>query len=802
MEKKQEPESKLVLPSRPPLPSAPRGQRVTLVTNSFRLSLNTSNQVFVYDVKFTEDIPANDTPMRKYVIRGLRADLEKQLSPYIFTGTVLYSPKDIGPTPLLCSFAEKDTRHQVIFQRTSSICVQDITGHKDSARSLTAHNFLNLVVKSLLSACNMFPVGRTKRYLLPSALKKVPDYPLEVWPGYYTSVNFCEAGLLLEVDYSARILRQESVYDLIRSTRTSRAEDYMDALREELVGHSVLVRYGNKQTYVVADVDFSLTPLTCEFETPEGRLSVDAYFKQKYLINIVDKKQPLLMSVKHQRGGKDLKVYLVPELCSLTGLPKEMKEDRATLKQVSIYTKLQPDQRVREAEKLLKSFANAEARGKEAAPRKIMADWNLRLDMAPYEVEGLVLPAQEIGLSEGRTIKVGESGLFFFKENVTAPLPLDKWILVHTEKDKPIAENFVDVMYTAAKTFGIAVGYPAYAESKGIKAKDFIGTLQQTMEKYHNPQIVVAILPPPSYNEYAQLKKFATTQSPPILTQMVKTRTLSNQKNMMAVCSKIVLQINAKRNGELWRIRAPPAVPKKTMLVGIDQSKEGRYRCLGFASSFDPYFTHYYTQVQKLEDKEWVDGLVGALLLKALEKFLKETKTFLPQLIVVYRDGLTESQRSTHFVGEVKSMLKAVADRYPDYTPKFVYATVSKKIHTRFFLRGDAPRSSGTLANPRPGTVVHSGIVDPRKYEFLIMPQHVSEGTGTPARIHVLYDTSGLPCDVFEELTNAACYGYFNWQGAIRTPAPCKYAFGHSRLVAKYTKTCPAEQLLSFLHFL
>jgi len=262
---------------------------------------------------------------------------------------------------------------------------------------------------------------------------------------------------------------------------------------------------------------------------------------------------------------------------------------------------------------------------------------------------------------------------------------------------------------------------------------------------------------------------------------MVKTSTLKNPKTALSICTKIALQMAAKRNATLWRFKVPSALPKKTMVVGIDSSKESRYHCLAMSSSYDPHFTKYYTQVSEVKDQQKISVGIGILIVRALKRFEKETKAFLPELLVIYRDGLCETNKNSVLISELKAILVSIEKEFTDYSPKILYALIHKKIHTRFYMNASectARRSrdpnNAKLANPQPGTIVDSGIVDPRRYEFLMMPQYVNEGSGMPSRITVLYDTSKLPVVVFEELTSALCYGYYNWQGAIRTPAPCK----------------------------
>lgn len=41
-------------------------------------------------------------------------------------------------------------------------------------------------------------------------------YRLEIWPGYVTTITRYEGGLLLMCDVSHKVIRQETVYDIIR----------------------------------------------------------------------------------------------------------------------------------------------------------------------------------------------------------------------------------------------------------------------------------------------------------------------------------------------------------------------------------------------------------------------------------------------------------------------------------------------------------------------------------------------------------------------------------------------------------
>lgn len=106
-----------------------------------------------------------------------------------------------------------------------------------------------------------------------------------------------------------------------------------EKIRSQLVKQIVLTRHNNK-TYRIDDVDFTKTPMstfTRTSEKKEENLTFLAYYEKFHQLKITDRNQPLLV-VKQRKhsNNKDKKeeeeiIYLVPELCTMTGITDNMR---------------------------------------------------------------------------------------------------------------------------------------------------------------------------------------------------------------------------------------------------------------------------------------------------------------------------------------------------------------------------------------------------------------------------------------------------------------------------------------------
>lgn len=73
--------------------------------------------------------------------------------------------------------------------------------------------FFNILMNRVLKALTLVKIGRHD--FNPTAAHKIPQHRLEVWPGYVTAINQFEGGLLLNLDATHRVMRLDTVRDLM-----------------------------------------------------------------------------------------------------------------------------------------------------------------------------------------------------------------------------------------------------------------------------------------------------------------------------------------------------------------------------------------------------------------------------------------------------------------------------------------------------------------------------------------------------------------------------------------------------------
>lgn len=259
--------------------------------------------------------------------------------------------------------------------------------------------------------------------------------------------------------------------------------------------------------------------------------------------------------------------------------------------------------------------------------------------------------------------------------------------------------------------------------------------------------------------------------------------------------------MNCKLGGTLWGIKIPL---KNTMICGIDTYHEKGHKGItvgGFMASMNPEFTRWWSRPTIQEKREeLVNGLTSSME-AALTAFFK-ANNYLPDRIVLYRDGVGDGQLEFCKGYEIPQFLEAFKNVQQGYKPKLTYVIVQKRINTKFFRLVDGKTGKDSMANPPPGSVLDHTVTGKYLYDFFLVSQHVREGTTTPSHYIVLYDENSFDPDIMQKMTYKLTYLYYNWPGTVRVPAPCQYAHKLADLVGISVKRMVSEKLASQLYFL
>ena len=256
-------------------------------------------------------------------------------------------------------------------------------------------------------------------------------------------------------------------------------------------------------------------------------------------------------------------IYLVPELCSPTGLTDSMRTDFRIMKDLAEKTRKSPKDRFVEYEKIRQLFI------KETQVKEMMKCWGLRFDGAGYaRADGVKLKPQDIYMN-GKQIKGTDKADWDrdLKMNtlLKPPEPMKKWIFIGNKKSEKTAIEFHKALKSCCKQLGWKVDEAKMILSKSDR--EVPNHAQEWMEKGVN--LAVCFVQRENKTVYDSVKKRALTNG--VATQFVKERTVG--KNMQAVALKVALQMACKMGGEPWKCKMPSGGKIKerdVMFVGVD----------------------------------------------------------------------------------------------------------------------------------------------------------------------------------------------------------------------------------------
>jgi eukaryotic translation initiation factor 2C len=379
-------------------------------------------------------------------------------------------------------------------------------------------------------------------------------------------------------------------------------------------------------------------------------------------------------------------------------------------------------------------------------------------------VKALVLPGPQIQYA-AQAIRP-QNGQWSLRGGLTfvRPSTIKSWVLVSFIASSQV-QRFGEELLKGLRTVGLSVPSDPPAilvENAQGDIRQIVNNAVQKAEQHFSgstPDLILAILPKSSVSLYTALKS-ALDIHYGIASQVMLAEKALKERGQAQYIANIAMKVNVKLGGTNCTIDEPLFKKDRYMLIGGDLSLAGpsatRRDPVPPASSalvgtWDRSCTAY-TSISSMQPSTYVNIVVNAALMfkELLIRYKERNNGLLPQRIIYYRDGASESE----FDGILKQEGLALRALCKDSGTKITIVVAIKRHHTRFFAEGELATQ---LGNVPPGTVIENS---PDRNDCFIVSHKDLQGTKRPTFYRVLVDENALTADDFNRLTYGLCSTY------------------------------------------
>ena len=763
-----------------------------IYVNLYKINLKKKLEIYQYPYAITPEIASENMSIRDKLFKYSMRKLRPIYGEFFQSGDSLYGTnlvKELKSINAYIYSREGKTEYTITFQP----CANTISlNNEDIKDDPLAKQIIETLIRDILGSNpdldfyrNLFVNRKNKREISSGKIR------IDFFPGFTTSFVYTMSGSFLNVTLKNKILSIDTVLDYLEQHNYNDKRN-QKKIKDDLIGRSFKVGYA-KRNYTINDIDFQKNPENTTINRDGHSMNLLNYYKVAHNIEIQKKKQPLIVV-----RNNDTNIYFIPELSYLGGLDDSAVKNGQFMKELANYTKLKPELRVNKTDEFIKLLNNPENKiyekkikdketGKETIEK--ITGPSAKEKTEKYGIE--ILPVDKNFKAyyiESPALVAGQNKQIEINARVFKALKVEQfknWLCLYEKHNYNQADQLFNTMKSAAKGYGISVSEPEWVEmpDKSNDPRDWTATVDDYFEN-NKYQFVLFLLDRNDFI-YPELKKHSLVNTG-YISQVVKTFSL--RKNAMSVCSKIILQINAKLDGASYKIKFSNSIyERKLMVIGVDSSHFGHNTGVAMVATMDNDFTSFYNKEEVIEEKNkaQLEFKVSLFIEDALKEFLKKNNNKLPSGVIIYRQGVSLQQKDylTNEVKQIELRLNGEMDqsfikgkaKIPYY-----YILVNTKTNYKFF-------ELKPLKNPAPGLLVIDGITNPNFFEFYIQPQEVTGGSATPSCFHVAYGNMNSP-EFIPKFTYDLCHTYANWQGAVRIPNVIKAAEKLSKITSKYTK--------------
>ncbi|KAJ8459913.1 hypothetical protein OPV22_032839 [Ensete ventricosum] len=587
--------------------------------------------------------------------------------------------------------------------------------------------------------------------------------------GFHSSFRTTEGGLSLNSDVSTTIIiKPGPVVEFLLENQNIQDPRQIDwAKANRMLKKMKIKAIHNKMEYKVIGISklacnmqtFSMKERNSEGETQTVEMTVYNYFQNKRNITVTRSASMPCLDV----GKPERPCYLPIELCHLLSLQRYTKE-LSFQRRVSLAEKC--SQKPLERMRVIADAVNDNRYDKDP----MLNACGVSIDTRMTTLTGRVLncPLLKVGNMEDCVPRNGRWN--FNQKTLLQPCELlhNQWAIVNFSGHCDLSHLSRELI-KCARNRGSKMEEPSVflEEDREWMRSDPILRVEKMFKKLETkftepPRFILCVLPERKICPWKRKNLYQFG----IVTQCIAPpKSLKDQ-----YLANVLLKINSKLGGinSLLSVECKRSIPlisqTPTMILAMDVSHGPPG--LSFpsvaavvGSRHWPLISRYRASVRIQSPKlEMIDslykpgengdeGMVRDLLLD----FYKTNGGMKPAQMIIFRDGVSDSQLMEVLNVELNQIIKVFEHLGDTTMPKFTVIVAQKKHHTRFFIADNSD-------NVPPGTVVDNTVVHPRNYDFYMCAHQGRLGTSRPIHYDVLLDEIGFAPDDLQKLVHSLSY--------------------------------------------
>ncbi|XP_015873346.2 protein argonaute 4 [Ziziphus jujuba] len=621
--------------------------------------------------------------------------------------------------------------------------------------------------------------------------------------GFHSSFRSTQGGLSLNIDVSTTMIIQPGpVVDFLIANQNVRDPYSLDWAKAKRVLKNLRIKTNpTNQEFKITGLSekpcreqtFTLKQKNGKDGDPE-ELEVTVY---DYFVNHRNIQLSYSADLPCINVGKPKRPTFFPiELCDLVSLQRYTKA-LSTLQRASLVEKSRqkPQERMRTLSDALKT-SNYSA-------EPLLRSCGISISNNFTQVEGRVLAAPRLKVGNGEDFFPRNGRWNFNNKKLVQPTRIEKWAVVNFSARCDVRGLVRDLIKCGEmKGINISDPFDAFEESPQNRRAPPMVRVERMFDEIQSklpgqPQFLLCLLPERKNSElYGPWKKKNLSEFG-IVTQCIAPTRVNDQ-----YLTNVLLKINAKLGGlnSMLAVELAPSMPMvskvPTIILGMDVShgSPGQSDIPSIAAVVSsrqwPLISKYRASVRSQSPKvEMIDSLFkpvsetddDGIMRELLLDFYTSSGKRKPDQIIIFRDGVSESQFNQVLNIELDQINEACKFLDANWSPKFVVIIAQKNHHTKFFQPG-APE------NVPPGTVIDNKICHPRNNDFYLCAHAGMIGTTRPTHYHVLLDDVGFSADDLQELVHSLSYVYQRSTTAISVVAPICYAHLAASQVGQFMK--------------